>query len=261
MTNFVRSWRTRRLRLVVAKSRRECADFTRFHKNGCYVVCRREWDTAAMRRALTDPDASIDRGILLKDGNSTTIAHVAIDGRQFVVKRYNPIRIRKFLRQLFLLSRARIAWKNASLFEACGIPTARGVALIERRYTFWRPTTYLVTEFIPGTSGKTLFKRSDHSAAQADDLATATAAALDRLHKAHLSHGDLKVTNLIYGDGIDGDKDPVFIDLDAARRHRVGFFERRRQFRDRQRLLENFAENSLFDLSFRRRMGEGRRAS
>ena len=228
----------------------------RFHGNGFHVVCRPEFDSAEMRRAFIAPDALIDRGTPLKRGNATTISQVVVAGQILVVKRYNPIRIRKFLRQLFRFSRARAGWKNALLFERYRIPTAKAIALIERPYDLRRPTSYLVTEFVPGTNGNALFTDPDQSATTANDLARKTAAALRRLHDAHLSHGDLKATNIIYGESA-----PVFIDLDAARRHRIGLFERWRQRRDLQRLLQNVATEGPLAAAFGEIFPEmGRRA-
>ena len=152
-----------------------------------------------------------------------------------------PSRVREFLRDLFVSSRAQTAWKNAHLLDASGIATAKPIALVERRFGPLRTTAYLVTEFVTGVSGKTVFQCQGLSDGQAEDLAKGNRCGPQPVFTIKfLSHGDLKASNLLYPAS-----EPVFIDIDAVRRHRVRLLASGRQLRDRQQ-LPNLAESSPF---------------
>lgn len=239
LTQCVRASRGRRVRVILGKVNRECTRFTRFNRNGIHVVCRRDFDSPELRSALTAPDETIAAGVILKNGNSATVARVQVAGRSLVIKRYNPSQLREVLRDFGPTSRARRAWKNAHLLEAFQIATATPIALIEGKYGPFKTGSYFVAEYVAGESGKTLFRRKDLSQPQAHNVATSTAALLARLHDAGISHGDLKDTNLLYRGS-----EPALIDVDAVRRHRTAFFASRGQFRDRRRLLRNFDASS-----------------
>jgi len=64
---------------------------TRHH----FFVCRREYFTPAMRGFLKDPDAFLQNQpityLKYQEGEPTTVAIVTLDGRPFVLKRYNLI--------------------------------------------------------------------------------------------------------------------------------------------------------------------------
>jgi tRNA A-37 threonylcarbamoyl transferase component Bud32 len=236
LRHSIQSCRARRIRIILSKTGRECTALAQVRGNGLSAICRRDFASDEMRRILLAPDAAIAAGTMLKNGNSATNVKIVVDGRPVVIKRYNPSRIRKILRDIFLTSRARRAWKNAHLLEALGIAAARPVALIERRTGPFRSTAYVITEFVAGQSGKCLLGRDDLPEPQTREMAESTAELLARLNRAGISHGDLKGANIFYGGS-----EAVLIDFDAVQQHRFGLLRKRRQLRDHRRLLRNFS--------------------
>lgn len=234
----IRKSRSRRLRAYLGKTTRECGEFARFFENGLMIVCRRDHDTPELRRILVAPDEAIARGSLLKAGNSATAALIRTGTCSFVIKRYNlnlrPLTkaVRAFLRP----SRARISWLNAHRLRALKIPSPAPIALVERRLGPIRTTGYFVSEYIAGDTGDRVFRRTDLSHSQICSIAAKTAQLLGRLWDAGLTHGDLKGSNLLYCGN-----EPLLLDLDATRRHRIPAVLRFRRARDCRRLMQNFA--------------------
>jgi tRNA A-37 threonylcarbamoyl transferase component Bud32 len=228
----VRGQRRARLRRYLAKAQRDCSEFRCRRDWHCYLVAvRGAWDVD-LAALLGDPEAAMDCATVLKAGNSATVVRAPLGSSTCVIKRYNLKGPWHALRRnLRPLTRFRAAWCNGQRLHMLGIPTARPLALLERRWGPWRGVAYLVMEDLAGAPGGTLDLAAEVEAAGLQEARLAEVVQIFRdLETAELVHGDTKATNfLLAADGLH------LVDLDAL----AGGGARGRQ-RDRRRFLDNF---------------------
>ncbi|MDR2364972.1 MAG: hypothetical protein LBD68_03840 [Zoogloeaceae bacterium] len=244
----VRRQREARLRAWLKKIVRECSDFC-VRKKGAFGFCVARRDSEKiLAPLLTDPDAFIDAGQLRKDGGTATVARVEVSGREFIVKRYNIKHLRHGLSRCWRRSRAWRAWREGNRLLALGIPTARPLALIERRWLWFSGVAYLVTEYLPGED---ILQRlqAENMTARAPEIAAVDTLFAD-LARARLSHGDMKGHNLIWREEA---AQWALIDLDAMRAHRLESAFERAHRRDCRRFLRNWPPDSPLSRHFSRR--------
>jgi len=221
-----------RLRRYLAKAQRDCSEF----------LCRRDWrrylvavrgawddDLAAL---LDDPEAAMADAAVLKAGNSATVVRARLGTGTCVIKRYNhKNRWQALRRNLRPLARFRAAWCNGQRLHMLEIPTARPLALLERRWGPWRGVAYLVMEDLAGAAGDGLDLAAEVAAAGLDDARLAQVVQIFRdLETAELVHGDTKASNfLVVADAVH------LVDLDA-----LGEGGAAGRAGDRRRFLDNF---------------------
>ncbi|MDR0673147.1 MAG: hypothetical protein LBF93_05730 [Zoogloeaceae bacterium] len=229
--------RQARLRDWLKKITRECSGF-HIRRKGAFGFCvtRRDIEEV-IAPILENPDVCIATGQLCKDGGTATVARVEASGRTFIVKRYNIKDFRHALRRFWRRSRAWRAWREGNRLLALGIPTARPLALIERRWLWFSGVAYLVMEYLPGEDILHRLQTGDMTARRAEIAAVWDLFA--DLVRARLSHGDMKGNNLIWQEGR-----WALIDLDAMRAHRHDLTFARAHRRDCGRFLRNWPPDS-----------------
>lgn len=228
----VRDWRVRD---YLAKSVRDCTLFAVERRPTRFTAIV---SAAAERVAplLHDPDGVLAAGVRLKSGNTCTVAKVAADGGEMVVKRYNLKSVGHALSRLWRPSRAWHSWREGHRLALYGIATPAPLALVEERLGPLRRRAWLVNEFCPGVSlAECLSAEREPPVAEA----AAIAALFATLARLRISHGDLKASNLLWGAGR-----VWLIDLDACTQHRSEGAWRRAWRRDRARLLHNWPADS-----------------
>lgn len=233
--------RARRKRAWLKKALRECTRFVSSSTWRRFIVCERGAFTPAMAELLRDPDAGIDRGRIIKNGNTSTLAVVNVDGRPVVIKRYNLRNIWHRIRRSVRNTRAWTSWTNACRMEFLGIPSVKQVALIENRFGPLRGTSWFITEYIDGEDALTCLSREGKSGGRPEALSRL----LHELADCRVSHGDMKATNFMMSDA-----GPVLIDLDAMREHRTGAGFRRAFRRDKRRFMRNWQDQPELTLCF-----------
>jgi tRNA A-37 threonylcarbamoyl transferase component Bud32 len=186
------------------------------------MACDRAWYSPSLQHLLSDPDACIKTGTILKDGNTATVAKVTIGSQTIVVKRYNIKNRRHALRRCLRPSRAVVSWKNAHRLLFLGIRTPRPIAVIEERWGIFRRRAYFIMAYLPGeTIDKIVRAKIDDSRAIGnclDHLATL----INQLASAQISHGDFKATNFLISSN-----QLHLLDLDGMTAHRInGAFKR-----------------------------------
>jgi tRNA A-37 threonylcarbamoyl transferase component Bud32 len=181
-------------------------------------------------------DARMQAGRIIKDAAASCVSRLTWNGIDVVVKRYNHQGFIHSLRHTLKGSRSRRVWLHGRRLEALGIPTPGPLAYVEYRkgWLIWK--SYLVTGYIDGQRLDALLldksiDTSRHLAAIRDVVAL-----LDSVWKHHITHGDLKHTNLLITE--DG---PVLTDLDGMRVHRWGPFYRDQRAKDTERFLRAVA--------------------
>lgn len=169
--------------------------------------------TPAIQRLLRDPDGvlqQIDRQVLKSD-RTTTVVQVNLDGQALVVKRYNVKGVLHFLTHCWRRSRAMKSWRNGWLLNYFKVPTAKPVAVIEKRFWGLKAQNFIVMEAL---SGQTL----DQYLAKAEfpeSIFRYTAFILSQLAILRIRHRDLKASNFLVGDN-----QVYLIDVDAMRVYR-----------------------------------------
>lgn len=225
---------------------RECRDFGCSSSWRNFTVSDKAYDSPALKSLLEDPDRTMASGEPLKLGNTATVVRVAIDGRTFVIKRYNIKNRRHAIKRAFRPTRAAVSWRNAHRLLFYGIASPRPIALIERRFGPIRRTAYFITEHIGGSDCRAFFNDSAADHRRREVIADQVAALLQQLYLHRISHGDLKASNFLIGE------DAVFlIDLDAMKEHSLHFRFRRRRQRDIKRFFKNWKASPAVAAMFR----------
>lgn len=179
---------------------------------GRLAVFKKSHDGPELRAFLGRPDHHMQQGRMIKDGDSTTVVQLTLDGCEYVIKRYNLRNFWYGLRRLFRPSRAAYCWRSAHLLELAGIDTPAPVMMLEQRWGPFRRRAYYVTEHraeplvsdYVGADAQTASEA--YTATMFDDL-------LRRMLRFRIVHGDMKITNFL-----EGDQQLVVLDLDATRR-------------------------------------------
>ena len=230
----IERWRRWRIRNYIKLNSREYSElvcrksFTRF------MLCKRAYYKPAMASFLDNPDKIINdpKNLFLKRGNSSTVIRIKIDNYDLVVKRYNIKNFRHRLRRFFRATRATHSWQSAHRLLKLGIATPMPVAILERRFGYFRGRAYFAYEYIDGPNIIDYFKNGDLD--KKLDVARRIADIFKNLKIARISHHDMKGTNIIINQG-----HPVLLDLDAMRMH----INRRRFEHAHKRDIKNFLEN------------------
>lgn len=177
-------------------------------------------------------DSLMDRGVILKNGNTCYVSRINFNGKEVVIKRYNSKGFFHSLRHTIKRSRARRGYLCGHRLNLLGIATPKPLAYIEICKYFLVCKSYLVTEFIEGVN----YHDFQHYPSIADVDKKAIAEKIDKIFcelEEHLiSHGDLKHSNiLISKDG------PVLTDLDSTIAHKCRLTFRRERKKDIARFL------------------------
>ena len=227
--------RAQRLTHFLGKTLRECSQFAVRRTTSLFLAVVRA-QKESLAELLEYPDEAIEKGQMLKDGNTCTVARVEVGGRMLVIKRYNVKSFRHALSRFWRPSRAWHSWVAGHRLAFYGIPTPAPLAMLEERVGPLRRRAFLITEFCPGES---LLQRL--SSEREPDAAEAAAIVefFGLLFRMNISHGDMKATNLLWSAGR-----LVVIDLDAMVQHdsRSAFVRDWR--RDRGRFLRNWPAHS-----------------
>ena len=164
---------------------------------------RRSCVNDVLRRILETPDASLTGPGLLKADPGSTVGRT----HGFVVKRFMTRTLADHLQGMVRLSPALRACHKAGDLERAGIPTARPVAVADRRLLGFLVASYFVMEEIPAG---TLLRERRHDKRQ---TIPRLAALVATLHQRGFSHRDLKEPNIL----LDADGQPYLIDLEGLR--------------------------------------------
>lgn len=212
--NLVTRLQRQGLEKAVRKTTRSCTRFRRIRTAGARGVFRRDFcDESAANDLASRLDEVMERGQILKRGNTCTVCRVEIAGRDAVIKRYNHKGWWHSLRHTLKGSRARKCWQHGYRLAWAGIPTPLPLAFIETMNGPLVRQSYLVYEYVPGTSLREfLLQAPEADRQQAVEKARAVIESLGRLG---VSHNDLKLNNfLVNGEGLH------LIDLDSMKHHR-----------------------------------------
>lgn len=228
-------WRDWRQKKYLRKIQRSCSAFIVKKNWSQFMACDRAWYSPAVQKLLAHPDTYIDTGTILKDGNTATVAHVAIDSQPLVIKRYNIKNTRHALRRCLRPSRAMVSWKNAHRLRFLGIATPRPLAVIEERWGGLRKQAYFIMTHLSGQTIDHVIRNAINDSQALEGYLDQLAVLLKQLAAAQISHGDFKATNLLVSSG-----QLYLVDLDGMQTHRSSSSFRRAFHKDLMRLQRNW---------------------
>lgn len=227
--------RATRLRRFLDKTLRDCTQFAVEQNNRRFAVVLRD-ERDALDSLLGHPDKAMTLGQLLKDGGTCTVVRVASGDRQIVIKRYNIKHWRHALSRAWRPSRAWHSWREAHRLAFHGIATPQPLAMIEERLGPFRGRAFLVTAHC---AGRSLLDSLEPDSQPDPVLGMAIKRLFASLCALHITHGDLKASNLLWQDG-----EIFLIDLDAMVQHRTLSTFATSWRRDRARFVRNWPANS-----------------
>jgi len=188
---------------------------------------------------LKDPDGAMEQGVMLKDGDSTTVVRLPLAGQDVVVKRYNIQNTGYLLRRLFRPSRAWYCWRNAHWLTELGLDTAAPLLMIERRWGRLRREAWFVTQWRDGDSLQSMIESQGGDSEDWQHVMSQVKQFLDRLHQSRFVHGDMKSSNILLDNG-----GLVILDLDSMRPEWWNASLKKYSQRDWKRFKANWADKS-----------------
>lgn len=222
---------------------RDCTSFACIDNFSTFAMYDRAYAFPEFKKFLQNPDSVFNHPAarMLKAGRSSTVVKITLDNRILVVKRYNIKNVWHRFRRLFRATRAEVSWRLAQKLRLFGLSTARPVAFIEKRCLGFRGKSYYVTEFVSGEHGGGYLQRIAQQEDKISSMVLKMSALLKNLAKIEITHGDLKITNILIGEG----ENPVLIDLDGATEHSSLSGLRSAWRKEIKRFLENFDDDPV----------------
>ncbi|MBW8001959.1 MAG: hypothetical protein FVQ80_08030 [Planctomycetes bacterium] len=184
-------------------------------------------------------DTLMEKGRVLKDGNTCLVSRVTWNGKDVVIKKYKYKGFFHSLRHTIKGSRARRSWLNAQRLGMLSINTPTPLAFIERRRGRFILCSYFIAKFTDAPSLYTVLKSEDTTESQRLEVVGKVKELIGRLGRYKITHGDLKHTNIfVAGDSL------ILTDLDAMKVHKSNCAYRRGQARDMDR-FEKYGQRYL----------------
>jgi len=232
---LLRKKRLARLKLVLNKLFRDTTANVCVQDWSRFLVYRRDLTAPAWQAFIADPDAAMARGVMLKNGNSSTVVRVRIAGRDVVVKRYNLKNFWHGVKRLLFPTRAWHSWRNAHMLEMLGIATPKPLLMLERRIGPLRRVAWYVAEHVEGVDVQSLLREEQVGSALWQETLEQFRQLFSALREYAIVHGDTKANNFIRS----GQALQV-LDLDAMRRELDCGRFRRASAKDLQRFARNW---------------------
>lgn len=178
-------------------------------------------------------DTLMDKGAILKNGNTSSVSCLTWNGEDVVVKRYNHRGLIHSLRHTMKRSRARRNWLHAHRLAVLNIAAPRPLAYIEQRRgpIVWK--SYFVSDYVRGQKLKDFLRDSRTGEEEPLTVTGEVKDLLDKLGKYKITHGDLKHTNILITE-----TGPVLTDLDGMKVHRWNWTCKVRYLKDLKRFGE-----------------------
>jgi hypothetical protein len=180
-----------------------------------------------------NPETLLSESELLQDKLRCTVARIDHPTGQFVWKHHNWGSWQRAIGRLFTPSVARTSWCYAALLLAAGVSTPRPRAYLERRIGPFQRCSYLLTDYVAGTSLYRIMRYVRPTSEYVQHLAQQVASIWQQLDELCLWHNDFKTENLL----VDPASKVWLIDLEKARRFRNRNSARQRQALDAARLF------------------------
>jgi hypothetical protein len=180
-----------------------------------------------------EPDTLITEGELLQDKLRCSVARIDHAAGQFVWKRHFWGNWPRTIGRILSRSVSRQSWCDARFLQAAGVPTPRPRAYLEHRIGPFQWSSYLLTNYVAGTTLYRLMRYVSPTPEYVRHLARQVAGIWQQLDDLCVWHNDLKTENLL----VDPSSNVWLIDFEKMRRFGNRQAARRRQAGDAARLL------------------------
>lgn len=236
LQNAIKHYNTQRWERYQKKIMRECTAFERIEKFTSVTMYDRDYESEEFKQFLENPDAYFlkPNTQILKAGRSSTVAKIIVDNQALVVKRYNIKNIFHWLRRCLRATRAEKSWKLSHHLRLMGIPTAKPIAFIEKSFLGLNNKSYFVMKYVDGKQCGNYFSSYSSEDSRYEQVANRILKILMQLAQLKMTHGDLKMTNIIINH-----ERPVLIDLDGMNAHSRSTFTRAYS-KELQRFMKNW---------------------
>lgn len=196
-----------------------------------------QWDADLpadlVERVWQSPTDLLAQGDQLQDKVRCSVVRLDHAAGSFSWKHHTWGSTRRTAARSLSLSVARKSWNDARLLYAAGVPTPRPRAFLERRLGPFQTDSFLLTDFVPGTSLYRLLRTNIPARDAVEQLARQVADIWQQLDVLCVWHNDFKTENLL----VDPQGKVWLIDFEKMRRFRDREAARRRQVRDAAMLL------------------------
>ena len=179
-------------------------------------------------------DDLMDKGEILKKGNTCYVSRFDYNNTDIVVKRYNykgPINL---IRRNFQTSRAKRNWLYANLLVSVKIGTPRPLCFIEKKKGHFIWQSYYICEYTDAMNLYTFLANPDLTLSGREKMADRIVDLMAQLGKRGLSHGDMKRSNILISDN-----KLILIDLDSMKIHGNGLTCQMELAKDIKRLAKD----------------------
>lgn len=206
----LRKWREKKY--VYGKVLRTCSEFVCQQHWRQKIVFRRDSESKALMTLLADPEAYMcsEQVEILKQGTSAIVAKVKVLDEVFVIKKYKTKNKLHLLLRSLKSTRAEVSWINGCLLQFVKIPTAKPLAILEKRCFFFRGESYIVTEYIQGRHLWAYFHDEAHDEQTVKLMLMQILNLFKSMVRSRISHGDMKMQNILVAD-----EQIYLIDLDG----------------------------------------------
>ena len=205
-----------------------------------FYIYDRSIHSPELDRFIADPDSFITEEQLLKDGNSSTVAMVKINERNYVLKRYNIKSFWHGISRAFRPSRAHHSWRNASVLEMLGVATAHPFLYLEERvFWFFRKRAYFLCAYIEELDLGTAWEKQQLEVSE-NEIVGLFRDLFKIMADYRISHGDMKATNFMLQD-----KELYVLDLDSMIRNKSRESFTEKFSKDLKRFRKNWVGTSM----------------
>jgi len=144
---------------------------------------------------------------IIKNGNTCTVFRV----EDLIIKRYNVKSIWHFIKMQFIKSRGKNSWQISNTFQLHDLPCPKPFFYFEKRFLFFKLTSYFAMERIDGVSIVS-YQESLKNKLQIEKLKKNIFNLFNKLIHYKFIHGDFKETNIL----VDKKMQLIMIDFDKS---------------------------------------------
>ena len=170
-----------------------------------------------LRKLFSNAESLLMQSALLKNSRSTTAGIFVLDGKEYFIKRSNVNSLGDRLRRIGRLPRSTRNLLAAQKLEEINILTPKVYMSLETGHFMLPGACYLITEAYPKpiTAGDNLEALLEYFNG-VDALAEAVCKVVIKMHCSSMTHGDLKMNNILALRNPDGGFKLGLFDLDGV---------------------------------------------
>ena len=144
---------------------------------------------------------------IIKNGNTCTVFRF----EDLIIKRYNVKSIWHFIKMQFIKSRGKNSWQISNTLQLHNLPCAKPYFYFEKRFLFFKLTSYFAMERIDGISILS-YQESLENKLHIEKLKKNIFKLFNKLIHYKFIHGDFKETNIL----VDKKMQLIMIDFDKS---------------------------------------------